>query len=34
MTAHIRVHDYSSLPFPGTFLLLAIASLALRVASY
>src|SRR5829696_4868811 len=33
ITAHIRVHDYSSIPFPGTFLLLAIASLALRLAS-
>src|SRR5215207_641678 len=34
MTAHIRVHDYTSLPFPGVFLLLAAASLVLRVASY
>jgi hypothetical protein len=34
MTAHLRVHDYTSLPFPGVFLLLAAASLVLRVASY
>jgi hypothetical protein len=33
ITAHIRVHDYSSIPTPGMFLLLAIASLVLRVAS-
>jgi hypothetical protein len=33
ITAHIRVHDFSSIPFPGMFLLLAIASLVLRVAS-
>ena len=34
MTAHIRVHDYTSIPFPGMFLVLAAASLVLRVASY
>lgn len=34
ITAHIRVRDYASIPFPGMFLLLAVASLALRVASY
>jgi DoxX-like family len=33
LTAHLRVHDYSSIPFPGIFLLLAIASLVLRAAS-
>lgn len=33
ITAHIRAHDYSSIPYPGMFLLLAIASLVLRVAS-
>jgi hypothetical protein len=32
--AHIRVRDYASIPFPGMFLLLAAASLVLRVASY
>ena len=31
--AHIRVRDYASIPFPGMFLLLAAASLVLRVAS-
>jgi hypothetical protein len=33
ITAHIRVRDFSSIPFPGIFLVLAIASLVLRVAS-
>ena len=33
ITVHIRAHDYVSIPFPGVFLLLAIASLVLRVAS-
>jgi hypothetical protein len=33
IAAHIRAHDYSSIPFPGTLLLAAIASLVLRVAS-
>jgi hypothetical protein len=33
ITAHVRVRDYSSIPFPGMFLLLAIASLVLRIAS-
>jgi DoxX-like family len=33
ITAHIRVRDYSSIPTPATFLLLAIGSLVLRVAS-
>src|SRR5436190_22132479 len=30
---HIRARDYSSIPFPGALLLVAIASLVLRVAS-
>jgi hypothetical protein len=33
ISAHIRVRDYASIPFPGMFLLLAAASLALRLAS-
>jgi hypothetical protein len=33
ISAHIRVRDYASIPFPGMFLLLAAASLVLRVAS-
>ena len=33
ITAHIRVRDYASIPFPGMFLLLAVASLVLRLAS-
>jgi hypothetical protein len=33
IAAHIRVRDYSSIPTPGVFLLLAIASLVLRIAS-
>ena len=34
IAAHIRVRDYSSIPFPGVFLLLAIASLVLRAGSH
>jgi DoxX-like family len=33
ITTHIRAQDYSSIPFPGMFLLLAIASLVLRIAA-
>lgn len=33
IVAHLRVHDYSSIPFPGSFLLLAVASLAFRLGS-
>lgn len=33
ISAHIRVRDYASIPFPGMFLLLAAASLVLRLAS-
>lgn len=33
ISAHVRVRDYASIPFPGMFLLLAAASLVLRVAS-
>ena len=33
IAAHIRARDYVSIPFPGVFLLLAIASLVLRVVS-
>ena len=34
IAAHVRVRDYASIPTPGVFLLLAAASLVLRVASY
>ncbi len=30
---HIRAHDYSSIPFPATLLLLAVATLVFRVWS-
>jgi DoxX-like family len=33
ISAHVRAHDYSTIPFPGVFLLLAAASLALRLAA-
>jgi hypothetical protein len=33
IVAHIRAHDYSTIPTPGVFLLLAAASLVLRVAA-
>ncbi len=33
IAAHIRARDYASIPFPGVFLLLAIASLVLRIVS-
>ena len=33
IAAHIRARDYASIPFPGVFLLLAIASLVLRAVS-
>jgi DoxX-like family len=33
VTAHLRVRDFSSIAFPGMFLLLATASLVLCVAS-
>ncbi len=33
IATHIRAHEYSSIPFPGTLLLAAIASLALRIVS-
>jgi hypothetical protein len=33
IAAHIHAGDYASIPFPGMFLVLAIASLVLRVGS-
>jgi hypothetical protein len=33
IAAHIRAHDYPSIPFPAMFHLMAIASLAIRLAS-
>lgn len=33
IVTHIRAHDYSSIPFPGGLLLLAVASLVFRVGS-
>jgi hypothetical protein len=33
IVTHIRARDYSSIPFPGMLLVVAIASLVLRVAS-
>jgi DoxX-like family len=33
ITAHLRAHDYTAIPFPGVFLLLAIASVVLRATS-
>lgn len=33
IVTHIRAHDYSSIPFPATVLLLAVATLIFRLGS-
>jgi hypothetical protein len=33
ISAHVRVRDYASIPFPGMVLLLAAAALVLRMAA-
>ena len=33
IVTHVRAQDYSSIPFPGSLLLLAVASLVFRMGS-